>query len=352
MKRTAFVLLLLIALGVHSPAYSQGTVINGDRSIVGSLCVGSSGTPVDRLSLCAAPVASATRALLNLSNTAISGGSAAGTYIGANPAACTGNFWDFQLAGAARSVLSCAGALTIVSSTNNLSVFAATTSAQLAGVLSDETGTAGFAVFSVSPTLTTPTIGAATATSITIGANLLNTSEWANLDGSDQAVATTSSPQFNAIGLGTAAAAANRLNSSAAPGGGIRQDWSGAGTGVDYGQIANTGGTVLWGVERSTGGGVFVGTSAYSGVIGTATNTDFHLAANNTVVLTLSGTATAVVGTFKSTAESLGWVVQNAANQICTTTCTTGACVVGIDTVTTTFLACNDATADSCLCAG
>jgi len=48
---------------------------------------------------------------------------------------------------------------------DNLSVFASTTSAQLAGVLSNETGS-GLAVFATSPTLTTPTIGVATATSI------------------------------------------------------------------------------------------------------------------------------------------------------------------------------------------
>lgn len=46
-----------------------------------------------------------------------------------------------------------------------LSQFAATTSAQLAGVISDETGT-GPLVFSNSPTLATPTLGVATATSI------------------------------------------------------------------------------------------------------------------------------------------------------------------------------------------
>ena len=49
---------------------------------------------------------------------------------------------------------------------NKLSVFAATTSAELAGVISDETGT-GLVVFNNSPTLITPTLGAATATSIT-----------------------------------------------------------------------------------------------------------------------------------------------------------------------------------------
>ena len=133
-----------------------------------NMCVGTA-APVDALSLCTAPVASATRGLLNLSNTALSGGSAAGTYISANPLACTGNFWDLQLADAARSKLSCAGALTVVSSTNNLSIFAATTSAQLAGVLSDETGTDA-AVFANTPTLIAPILGTPTsgvATNIT-----------------------------------------------------------------------------------------------------------------------------------------------------------------------------------------
>jgi len=46
-----------------------------------------------------------------------------------------------------------------------LAQFAATTSSQLAGVISDETGS-GALVFGTSPTLTTPTLGAAVATSI------------------------------------------------------------------------------------------------------------------------------------------------------------------------------------------
>ena len=57
---------------------------------------------------------------------------------------------------------------TVALSTNNLSLFAATTSAQLAGVLSDETGSGGGFVRATSPTLTTPVLGAATATSITM----------------------------------------------------------------------------------------------------------------------------------------------------------------------------------------
>lgn len=50
--------------------------------------------------------------------------------------------------------------------TDPLSQFAATTSAELAGVLSDENGSGGGFVRATSPTLTTPTLGVATATSI------------------------------------------------------------------------------------------------------------------------------------------------------------------------------------------
>ena len=53
---------------------------------------------------------------------------------------------------------------------NNLSVFAATTSAQLAGVISDETGS-GALVFATSPSLTTPNIGVATGTSLSLTAD-------------------------------------------------------------------------------------------------------------------------------------------------------------------------------------
>lgn len=55
---------------------------------------------------------------------------------------------------------------TVATSSAKLSFFAATTSAELASVISDETGS-GLLVFATSPTLTTPNIGAATATSIT-----------------------------------------------------------------------------------------------------------------------------------------------------------------------------------------
>jgi len=54
---------------------------------------------------------------------------------------------------------------TVTYTSNKLSAFSATTSAELAGVISDETGS-GLLVFATSPTLTTPTLGVASATSI------------------------------------------------------------------------------------------------------------------------------------------------------------------------------------------
>lgn len=57
--------------------------------------------------------------------------------------------------------------------TNPLSQFAATTSAQLAGVISDETGS-GASVFAASPTLTgSPILGTPSATSLTINSSVL-----------------------------------------------------------------------------------------------------------------------------------------------------------------------------------
>lgn len=57
------------------------------------------------------------------------------------------------------------------STSNKLGDFAATTSAELAGVISDETGT-GALVFANTPTLITPNIGAATGTSLTLSGDL------------------------------------------------------------------------------------------------------------------------------------------------------------------------------------
>jgi len=48
---------------------------------------------------------------------------------------------------------------------------------------------------------------------------------------------------------------------------------------------------------------------------------------------------------------ALGWTLVSVANQACNTTCTS-ACIMGQETTSKAFLACTDATADICLCAG
>jgi hypothetical protein len=60
---------------------------------------------------------------------------------------------------------------TVALTANKLDVFAATTSAELRTVISDETGTGGL-VFADTPTLVTPNIGAATGTSLTLSGDL------------------------------------------------------------------------------------------------------------------------------------------------------------------------------------
>ena len=63
---------------------------------------------------------------------------------------------------------------TLVKTTDKISVLAATSSSELAGVISDETGT-GALVFANTPTLVTPTLGAASATSVAFGAGAVGT---------------------------------------------------------------------------------------------------------------------------------------------------------------------------------
>ena len=60
---------------------------------------------------------------------------------------------------------------TVALTSNKLDVFAATTSAELISVISDETGT-GALVFANTPTLVTPNIGAATGTSLVLSGDL------------------------------------------------------------------------------------------------------------------------------------------------------------------------------------
>lgn len=71
---------------------------------------------------------------------------------------------------------------TMATTGGTLAQFAATTSSQLAGVISDETGS-GALVFATSPSLTTPAIGAATGTSLALTGGSLTTRAAGTQDG-------------------------------------------------------------------------------------------------------------------------------------------------------------------------
>ena len=105
----------------------------------------------------------------NVENTALSTW-AGSTNIATLGTVATGTWQGSQIAttytaAKVTSVNGSTGAVTgLATTTGKLSQFAATTSAELAGVISDETGS-GSLVFGTSPTLTTPNIGVATGTS-------------------------------------------------------------------------------------------------------------------------------------------------------------------------------------------
>lgn len=80
----------------------------GQGYFAGKVGIGTA-SPVDAFSIGTVPTASATNALVNLSNTAIASPQANGTYIGANPAAYTGDWALFQVAGSTKFRISNSG---------------------------------------------------------------------------------------------------------------------------------------------------------------------------------------------------------------------------------------------------
>ena len=113
---------------------------------------------------------------------------------------------SLTLTGTDTSTIAFGAGGTVAYVANKLSVFAATTSAELAGVISDETGS-GSLVFSNSPTLVSPTLGAALATSITAtsGSMVVN------------AAAGNNSVNLVPTGTGTVDVANKRITSVAEP---------------------------------------------------------------------------------------------------------------------------------------
>jgi len=107
--------------------------------------------------------------------------------------------YNLTLATTANTSLTLPTSGTLTTTANNLSAFAATTSAQLLSVISDETGT-GKLVFATSPTLVTPAIGVATATSITFPDTTVQTTAFPGTyaqSGATSAYATQRVLQYN-----------------------------------------------------------------------------------------------------------------------------------------------------------
>jgi len=88
---------------------------------------------------------------------------------------------------------------------NPLSQFAATTSAQLAGVVSDETGS-GALVFATSPTLVTPALGTPTAL---VGTNITGTASGLSIGGNAATVTTNANLTGPVTSVGNATAIAD-----------------------------------------------------------------------------------------------------------------------------------------------
>lgn len=110
---------------------------------------------------------------------------------------------------------------------------------------------------------------------------------------------------------------------------------------------------------------VGIGTLTAGAILTVSGTGNSFIGANLGVGSTNPGVELDVAGTVRFTKQLLnrtsstgiGWTDKNAANQACNTTCSPSACVVGLDAGTvgvlnSNFVACTDASADDCLCAG
>jgi hypothetical protein len=201
-----------------------------------------------------ASTAAGARANLGLGSLATQSGTFSGTSSGTN----TGD--QTNISGNAATVTTNANLTGAVTSVGNATSLGSFTSAQLASALTDETGT-GVSVFATSPTLVTPVLGVASASSIDVTGSSINTNGFylpsANTvglaAGGSQAFNTTSSLMSMATNL-TAAKASPRFT------------------------FTNTSGTTTT---------IQMGADSGTAFIGTTTDHPFNLLKNNTTVATI-----------------------------------------------------------------
>ena len=243
--------------------------------------------------------------------------------------------------------------------TNPLSQFAATTSAQLAGVISDETGS-GLLVFATSPTLVTPILGAATATSINglaivgpaIGSTLdvqdgktITFEKTVTFDGTDGKTLTFNNTlTFNGTDVstiefgagGTVAYVANKLSvfaaTTSAELAGVISDETGSGLLV-FGTAPTLASTVTIGTAGgTTGAALFKGTTS-----GTVTLTVAAAAGTHTIKLpTADGSSGQALKTDGS--GQWGWVTltTGTVTSVATAGLATGGTITSTGTITVT----------------
>lgn len=204
---------------------------------------------------------------------------------------------------------------TVAYTANNLSAFASTTSAQLAGLLSDETGS-GAAVFANSPVFTTPNIGTATgsitgnAATVTTNANLTgpitssgNATAIAAQTGTGTTFVMQASPTLTTPNLGTPSAGV-LTNATGLP---VSSGISGLGSGVATVLATPSSANLASALTDETGTGVAVfGTNP--------TLTGMTVGSTNTLIVDTSGNfnkVNGVVTRFPSSQGSSGQFLRN-----------------------------------------
>lgn len=229
---------------------------------------------------------------------------------------------------------------TVAYTSNNLSVFASTTSAQLAGIISDETGS-GSLVFATSPALITPTIDNATGISLKLSNNSALTLG-------------TASSTTGAIVLNNASNNKTTTIQSAT----TSTTWTmtlptSAGTNAQVLQTDGSGNT-SWVAQTGGGGSLTVGTTTISngssgrilydqaGVLGEAATTGTNLVVlsnSPTLVTPILGAATATtINSLTLTANTTGFAISGGTASK-TLIVNNSLTLVGTDNTTMTFAA-------------